>query len=123
MNKLICFAVFVFCYISNSYGQMPPPGYERAKKMQEERNKLSRMERDSVTLTDTIMIFDPDTYESETKIIQSRVSLKEYCIKVLGIGNPDMLLDGNPHTIIDPKTYEDLTIRLNAAGKIDTIPK
>jgi hypothetical protein len=39
------------------------------------------------------------------------------------MNDPDILMDHQPHTIIDPKTYEDMIIRLNPAGKIDTIPK
>ncbi len=103
--------------------QMPPPGYERAIKMQQEREKLAPMDRDSVTLVDTIMVFDPDTYESETRIVTSSISVRDYCIRHLGMANPDILLDRNPHTIIDPRTYDDLTVRLNERGKLDTIPK
>lgn len=123
MYKLIILTAFVMLNVYNSSAQMPPPGFERAKKMQDERNKLARMDRDSVTLIDTIAVFDPETYEQEIRIVSTRISLREYCTQYLGIGNPSMLEDGNPHTIIDPKTYEELTIRLNPAGKIDTIPK
>lgn len=123
MKTLLFLIIFLMVYVFNAAAQMPPPGFERAKKMEEERNKLSRLDRDSVTLVDTVMIFDPNTYESEVRIISTRRSLRDYCLTVLGMSNPDILLDGNPHTIIDPKTYGDLTIRLNASGKIDTIPK
>lgn len=123
MYKLIAIFTFLLLYGYSSNAQMPPPGYERAKKIQDDRNKLSAMDRDSVTLTDTITIFDPNTYEQEVRIVSYRISLREYCFRELGIGNPEILKDGNPHTIIDPRTYEDLTIRLNPAGKIDTIPK
>jgi hypothetical protein len=123
MYKLIPLIAFITLCVYNSSAQMPPPGYERAKKIQDERNKLARMDRDSVTLIDTIAIFDPETYEQEIRIVSSRISLRDYCTRYLGIGKPEMLEDGNPHTIIDPKTYEELTIRLNPTGKIDTIPK
>lgn len=123
MKTLFFLIIFLIVQVFNASAQMPPPGFERAKKMQEERNKLSRLDRDSITMVDTVMVFDPETYESEVMIISSRRSLRDYCITVLGMANPEILLDGNPHTIIDPKTYEDLTIRLNASGKIDTIPK
>ena len=103
--------------------QMPPPGYERAKKMQEERMKISPLDRDSLTRIDTVVIFDSETYEEEIKVVQTRISVRDYCTLNLGMGNPDILLDGQPHTIIDPRTYNDMTIRLNQAGKIDTIPK
>ncbi len=82
------------------------------------------MERDSITLIDTSIVFDPVTYQSETIITRTRYSLKDYCIHYLGIGTPEKLLDGKPHTIIDPKTYENLIIRYNAdQRKIDTIPQ
>ncbi len=117
--------VFVLFLLTNfiASAQMPPPGYERAKKMQEERMKISPLDRDSIAQIDTVMIFDPNTYESEVKIITSRISLRDYCYRYLGMGNADILLDGNPHTIIDPGTYNEMTIRLNPAGKIDTMPK
>ncbi len=115
-------AGFLFCSF-NSFGQMPPPGYERAVKEKLARESIPMMDRDSVTLVDTAMIFDPTTYESETRIIVSKYSLRDYCKQYLGINDPDILLDQQPHTIIDPKTYNDLIIRLNPSGKIDTIPQ
>ena len=81
------------------------------------------LDRDTITVVDTTMIFDPNTYESEVKIITSKYSLRDYCKAFLGINDPDILLDRKPHTIVDPKTYEDLIIRLNDSGKLDTIPK
>jgi hypothetical protein len=123
MNKLLPFVFFMLIHVMDSAAQMPPPGYERAIKIQQEREKLAPMDRDSVTLIDTIQVFDPDTYESETRIVSSRVSVRDYCIRLLGMANPDILLDRNPHTIIDPRTYDELTIRLNERGKLDTIPK
>ena len=102
---------------------MPPPGYERAMKMKQEMENKPLLDRDSVTLVDTTEIFDPTTYESETKIIVTRYSLRDYCKAYLNMNDPDILLDHQQHTIVDPKTYEDMIIRLNASGKIDTIPK
>ena len=117
------FLVFILIVITDSIAsaQMPPPGYERAKKIQEERMKISPLDRDSITRIDTVVIFDVETYEEEVKIVQTRISIRDYCLLNLGMGNPEILLDGQPHTIIDPKTYNDMTIRLNQAGKIDTI--
>jgi hypothetical protein len=103
--------------------QITPPGYEREMRRLEEGKKISPLERDSLTLVDTSMVFDPETYESEVIITRTRYSIKDYCKSFLGINDPDILLDRNPHTIIDPRTYEDLIIRLNSSGKIDTIPK
>ena len=101
---------------------MPPPGYERAKKIEEERMRMHPMDRDSITLIDTVKVFDPNTYEEQTIITQSRLSVRDYCTRFLVIGKPEMLMDGKPHTIIDPRTYDEIIIRLNPAGKIDTIP-
>ena len=115
--------VFGILYISNSSAQMPPPGYERAIKIQEERNKLSRLDRDSIAIVDTIVIFDPNTLKEDVQIIDFRVSIRDYCIRYLGMSNPDILLDGNPHVIIDPETYEDITVRLTPDGKIERMPK
>ena len=123
MNTLLFIAAFFLLYIADSSAQMPPPGYERAVKIQEERNKISRMELDSMVLIDTVLIFDPDTYEEETQIMTRSISLKDYCTTYLGMGNPDILLDHQPHIIIDPKTYEEITIMLTPDGKIQRTPK
>jgi len=101
---------------------MPPPGYERAVKIQEEQKKLSPLERDSIMITDTVVVFDPTTYEETTTITNTKYSLKYYCKEFLRMQDPDILLDRKPHTIVNPVTYEDLIIRLNEAGKIDTLP-
>ena len=125
--RFICLSMFlafgILFYTAPAFSQMPPPGYERAVKMKMAQDNIPKMDRDSVTLVDTTEIFDPVTYESETKIIVSRYSLRDYCRQYLGMNDPEILLDQQPHTILDPKTYEDMTIRLNSSGKIDTIPK
>lgn len=102
---------------------MPPPGYERAVQMRDAQKAVTQLDRDSVTVTDTVVVFDPATYEETTTITVTNYSLRDYCKNFLGMNNPDILLDGNQHTIIDPKNYGDMIIRLNPAGKIDTIPK
>jgi len=123
MNKLLFVIAFFIVYVAKSPAQMPPPGYERAIKQQEERNKLSQLDRDSIAIVDTVAIFDPNTYEQEVKIMSFRVSVRDYCIRYLGMANPDILLDGHPHVIIDPETYEDITVRLTPDGKIERNPK
>lgn len=80
------------------------------------------MDLDTVTLVDTTEIYDPEKSEYETRIIRYKYSMRDYCKEILRIQNPDVLLDHQPHTFIDPKTYDDITVRLNAAGKLDTIP-
>ncbi len=104
-------------------GQISPPGYEREMERYKAQQKISPLERDSVTVIDTIEVFNPETYESTVQVIITNYSLSDYCKNFLAITDPDMLLDGKPHTVIDPRTYEDIIIRLNASGKIDTIPK
>lgn len=116
---VVLFLLFTFHYQSSA--QIPPPGYDYYKKQYEERMKISPLDRDSITLIDTVDVYNPSTYESERNIISSRLSLRDYCLRYLGMGNADILTDGLPHTIVDPKTYNDITIRLNQAGKIDTI--
>ncbi len=121
-RSMLVFALFlVIHYIASA--QMPGPGYERAMKMRAEQMKVSPLDRDSVTLVDTVSIYDPNTSESETKIIANKISIRDYCVRYLGMGNADVLLDGQPHVIVDPKTFEDMTVRMNQSGKIDTIPK
>ena len=123
MNKLLLIFALMIIYSANSAAQMPPPGYERAKKIQEEREKISPMERDSMVMIDTVVVFDPNTYEQETKIMTSKISLKDYCLRYLGMSNPEILLDRKPHVIIDPETYEEITIRLTPDNKIERMHK
>lgn len=104
-------------------GQMPPPGYERAIKMRDAEKAVNQLDRDSLTVTDTIIVFDPTTYQETTTVTVTNYSLRDFCKNFLGMPNPDILLDGAQHTIIDPKTYEEMIIRLNPNGVIDTIPK
>ena len=120
--RLLILIMLVLTSVS-AIGQISPPGYEREMERYKAQQKISPMERDSVTVIDTIQVFDPETYESTIQIIKTNYSLKDYCINFLAISDPNILLDGNPHTIIDPRTYEDIIIRLNSSGKIDTIPK
>lgn len=121
MRLSILTSLFLLSTIASS--QINPPGYEREMEKYKAQQKISQLERDSVTIIDTIQVFDPETYESTTNIISTNYSLKDYCKNFLAITDPDILLDGKPHTIIDPRTYEDIIIRLNSSGKIDTIPQ
>ena len=122
---LIPVLTLVIMFISNQdvLGQIRPPGYDREVQIRQAMANIPVLDRDTITVVDTTVIFDPNTYESETKIITSKYSLRDYCKVFLGMNDPDILLDRKPHTIVDPKTYEDLIIRLNEAGKLDTIPK
>ncbi|MBK8832398.1 MAG: hypothetical protein IPN60_16375 [Saprospiraceae bacterium] len=106
-----------------AFSQIQPPGYERELKMREAQKQLTLLDRDSITLVDTVVVFDPTTYEESTTITVTTYSLRDYCKNMLGMNDPDILLDNQQHTIIDPKNYGDLIIRLNPSGKIDTIPQ
>lgn len=123
MNKLLLSLFLLVGYITTASAQMPPPGYERAKKMELEKAKMSPMERDSIALTDTIVIFDPNTYEQEVNVVTRNMSLKDYCMQYLGMSNPDILLDGQPHVIIDPDTYEEIRVRLTSNKQIERLPR
>lgn len=114
--------VLVFTVMQLAAAQIPPPGYERYKAMEAERSKITPLQRDSITVTDTIAVFDPTTYQETVNIVVTRYSILDYCKNFLGMPDPNILLDGKPHTITDPNTYEDLIIRYNERGKIDTIP-
>lgn len=120
--RRVIFPCYLLCIAITGFSQMPPPGYERAVKIQEEQKKLSPLDRDSIMIIDTVIVFDPATYEETTTITNTKYSLKYYCKEFLRMQDPDILLDRKPHTIVDPVTYEDLIIRLNEAGKIDTLP-
>jgi hypothetical protein len=127
MDRSFLFLFFLIASImtfsQQGFSQMPPPGYDRAVQLKKEQDNIPYLDRDSITVVDTAVIFDPTTYEEETKIISTTYSLRDYCKQFLGMNDPDILMDHQPHTIIDPKTYEDMIIRLNQSGKIDTIPK
>ena len=101
---------------------MPGPGYEREKAQMLARQNQHPLDRDSILLIDTSLVFDPTTYQEEVIITQSKYSLRDYCIRFLGVGDPEILMDGKPHTIVNPLTYEDMIIQYNPAGKIDVLP-
>ena len=117
--RRVIFPCYLVCLALSGFSQMPPPGYERAVKIQEEQKKLSPLDRDSIMIIDTVIVFDPTTYEETATITNTKYSLKYYCKEFLRMQDPDILLDRKPHTIVDPVTYEDLIIRLNESGKID----
>ncbi|MEO6130880.1 MAG: hypothetical protein ABIQ02_03455, partial [Saprospiraceae bacterium] len=61
-GRLFMLSIFFFINSYIASAQMPPPGYEREKKLQEEQMKVSILDRDSITLIDTVVVFDPNTY-------------------------------------------------------------
>ena len=103
--------------------QITPPGYEREKAELNKRPPMTMLDRDSVTMVDHVKIYDTETNEETVKIVTTRKSLREYCLHWLGVQDPDKMLDGQPIKILNPNTYEEMTIKLNLqAHKIDTIP-
>ena len=99
-----------------------PPGYEREISAMEERQKTSVLDRDSVAVLDTIVVFDPISYKDTTQFVVSHISWRDYCQLRLGINKPEELLSGQPVQIVDPKTFEDMTVRWNSGTmKLDTI--
>ncbi len=114
---------FLLFFIQNwipaeTMAQITPPGYDRAVKMELEKRNIPRLDRDSMTIIDTVAIFDPATNEESIQVITSTYSLRDYCTSILRMGNPDILLDEQPHTVVDPETYGDMIVRLTPQGKI-----
>jgi hypothetical protein len=110
----------LFFLSAAAVAQITPPGYEREMKLKEAEKQLSALDRDSMMVTDTIIIFNPETYEETTSVVNTNYSLRDFCKNVLGMSDPDILLDGQPHTIIDPKDYGDMVVRLSN-GKIEIV--
>jgi hypothetical protein len=102
--------------------QIRPPGFEREVQAMEERKRTNILDKDSVTVVDTITLFDPSSYEETMRIVNSNMSWRDYMMLRLGINQPDALLNGAPLTLTDPKTYETLIVQWNSgAAKLDTI--
>lgn len=119
----ICLLIaFIMLGIDTVSGQIPGPGAERERALMQQQMQRPIIDRDSVTIRDTSIVFDPVTYEQTVTIFVNRWSLRDYCRIKLGMNNPEILLDQKPHVIIDPRTYDEMTIRLRPEGKIDTIP-
>ena len=121
--KMLPVCLSLCCILSTlSRAQIPPPGYEREIQQMEERKRTNVLDKDSVTVLDTVTIFDNETYEETTRIISSNLSWRDYMMYRLGINQPDILLNGAPHTLMDPRTYEKLTVQWNLSDtKLDTI--
>jgi len=102
--------------------QMDGPGAKRDFDRIQELKRGSVLQQDTVVMRDTIMLYDPETFVETMQIVVSKYSVFDYCKDILGISNPNDLLDGQEMTIANPETYDPLTVRWNAStGKIDTI--
>ena len=88
----------------------------------EERMRTNVLDKDSVTIVDTITLYDPETFRDTVRVVYSSLSWREYMTLRLGIQNPDQLLNGAPYTLTDLRTYGKLVVRWNpSASKLDTI--
>lgn len=117
-------AFFFLCMICTVpvHAQITPPGFEREVRAMEERKRTSILDQDSVMVIDTITLFDPTTYEETMRIVRSHLSWRDYLMLRLGINQPDILLNGNPLNVTDPKTYEKIIVQWNASStKLDTL--
>lgn len=111
---------FILTY--TAFAQIKPPGYEREVEAMEERRRTSILDRDSLTVIDTIALYDPTTNEESIRIVSSNLSWRDYMMFRLGINRPDALLNGVPFTLMDPRTYENMTVRWNGnTTKLDTV--
>lgn len=116
--------ILFFCVFAMSLQAqgIKPPGYEREVQAMEERMRTSILDTDSVTVVDTVVLYDPETFKDTMRIVESTISWRDYCTYRLGINRPDELLNGQPFTIMDPRRYEDIVVRWNnAETKLDTI--
>jgi hypothetical protein len=120
---LLCIAVLLSFMISQSFAQITPPGFEREVELYKKQRSGSIMDREKIIVIDTSLIIDPDTFKETVKVTRDTITLREYCEGRLGVQNADRLLDGRPHKITNPITYEDMIIRWNrGVGKLDTLP-
>jgi hypothetical protein len=116
-----CLALITFMPVAEA--QMRPPGYDRAVQQERERQNIPTLDRDSITIVDTVAIMDPETGAETIKVITAVYSMREYLTTFWAVSNPDLLLDHQPHVILDPRTYEEITIRLTPDNKIEVKPK
>ena len=112
----------LFAFFVEATAQLPGPGAKRDFERIKELERGTVLQRDTVVMRDTIMLYDPETYVETMTIVTSKYSVFDYCKQILGISNPNDLIDGREMTITNPETYEPMKVRWNAeAGKIDTI--
>ena len=104
--------------------QIKAPGHDRDLEAIKSLQAHAVLDRDSVTLIDTVILYDPETFDETIRIIHSTMSIRDYCTEILGYDTPNELLKGEVITITNPETYEPMKIRWNATrSKIDTIPQ
>ena len=100
----VVFKVF-FCLVlflltgGSTIAQLPGPGAERDMRRINEMKQGNALQKDTVTIVDTVVVFDPETYVETMTVVTSKFSIYEYCQQVLGISKPEELLDGREMTI------------------------
>lgn len=119
---LFLFLMVMLMCTADVSGQMNPPGYERAVKMEMEKRNTPRLDRDSLTVVDTAIIYDPETYRDSMIVVSTTYSIRDYVRNFYALSDADILLDGQPHVIIDPNTFEEIMIRLTPDNKIEVRP-
>ena len=120
-SSLLASCMLLFLGALNA--QMPGPGAKSQKERYKQFEvKGGALAQDSVVQMDTVIVFDPESYEESMTVTRNVLSLYDYCQQVLGISDPDILLDGKVHEITNPVTYEKMGIQWNqSTGKIDTV--
>lgn len=122
MSRLFFTLCIALCSTSVAQGQITPPGHERDLQTIKDLKANSVLDQDTVVMRDTVVLFDPDTYVETMRVIESKLSIRDYCTVILGYDTPNDLLKGEVITITNPVTYEPLKIKWNAQlSKIDTI--
>ncbi len=109
-------------FFVDATAQLPGPGAKRDYDRIQELERGTVLQKDTIVMLDTILLYDPETYVETMTIVTTKYSVFDYCKQILGISNPNDLIDGREMNITNPETYEPMTVRWNApAGKIDTI--
>ena len=123
IQKLILVAILSVSFaVCGSAQNLPGPGAERDMEKIRDMQRGSVLRKDSVMIIDRISVVDPETGAEKTQVIINAYSVYDYCRLLLGINDPDQLLNGQPMTITDPANYQEMTVRWNASeSKIDTI--
>ena len=121
--RLSLVSVIVFgIWLSSTAQNLPGPGAERDMEKIKEMQRGSVLRKDTIEIVDRISIVDPETGAEKVQVIINAYSVYDYCRLLLGINDPDQLLNGQPMTITDPTDYQEMTILWNASeSRIDTI--
>ena len=102
--------------------QITPPGYEREMAEMKGQKRGNILDQDSIIVVEKFAITDMETGVDKMQVSRTKMSLRYYCIKWLGIQDPNVLLNGQPMKIVNPETYDEMMVQLNKqTHQIDTI--